>query len=201
MNIRYYIRPPLIGNQFPAELPISELEEKMQEAFATRSMVVVNDYFIQGSDSYPQNLLFFVFGRDRNNGNNLVSGLIATKEEVKDFKFTYYDKIFVVPDYEGNGLMKTMIKLAREISYDNKTIWPAILRTSGSKLDKIYSELRDVRAEIGDYFIHGFGFLDKETKEELFKGANDKFYMAAKYIALKPKIVVPVEASISLPAP
>ena len=46
---------------------------------------------------------------------------------------------------------------------------------------------------MGDYFIHGFGFLDKETKGELFKGAHDKFDIVAKYIALKTKTVVPFE--------
>lgn len=192
-GILYHIRQPLIGNRFPKELPPSELEEKMQEAFATRAMVVVNDYFIQGSDSYPQNLSFFVFGRDGNNGNNLVSGLIATKEEVENFNFTYYDKIFVVPDYEGNGLMKTMIKLARGISYGNRTICPAMLRTSSSKLDKKYSELSDIRIEIGDYYLHGFGFLDKESREELFTGAKVKFETMAKYVASKQKTVVPLE--------
>ena len=46
--------------------------------------------------------------------------------------------------------------------------------------------------EVDGFYVHGFGFLDKKTREELFTGASYKFYMAAKYITSKPRTVIPM---------
>ncbi len=199
LGITLYIRPPLSGGKFPEELPISELEKKMQESFASRGMKVVEEYFSESSDFYPK-LKFVIFCRNRY--KSLISGLIATEEEIfisdASFKFTYYDKIFVVRSRRGNGLMGTMIKTARQIakSTGKGGTLPAGLRTSDSKLHESYASLSDIHARVDDFYIHGFGFLDKKNKNELFEGAKSKFYSMADYITLKPRTVVPIQPLI-----
>ena len=91
----------------------------------------------------------------------------------------------------GNGLMLKTIILAREIS-DGKEVLPAVLRTSDPYLDKKYSKVSDVRIVIGKYYIHGFGFVDKYKKLELFENAKKKFVIAASYVAEKSPTVVPI---------
>lgn len=182
---------PRSGNRLPQELPVGELELRMQESFVTRNKWIKRGYFVEGDSSYPNNLSFFVHGRDKNKDNILVSGLVATLESVNCFDFTYYDKIFVIPGYRKNGLMLSMVDAAREVKEDNdKKRLPSVLRTSDPDLHEAYGKKSDTWLEIGGYFVHGFGFLNKDTKEELFEGAKEKFDIAANYVAIKPPTLV-----------
>jgi len=47
--------------------------------------------------------------------------------------------------------------------------------------------------KVGEYCIHGFGFLDKH-KRPLFEDAVQKFSEAAYLVAAKPPTVVPINA-------
>lgn len=195
-NNKLCIRLPQYPNKFPEELPPSELEKKMNQSFKTRGMEVLHGYFVEGTPYYPQNLSFFVYAR-KGWLKGLASGLIATEEKYEDgngtFIFTYYDKIFVTPPHRGNGLMADMIKVAR-MSHKSSSQGPlpALLRTSDFELNEAYEKLSDMGTKLGEFYIHGFGFLDKGTETELFEGAKDKFYAAANYIASKKRTVVPI---------
>lgn len=210
-DLVFEITLPKKGNKFPDNFPISELEQAMQDSFATRRMKVVSGYFEEGNDYYPKNLSFFIFARyngNRNgNGNRLVGGLIATDEKAGNFEFKYYDKIFVIPKYMGNGIMPSLVKIARQVSSNGKNVLPAILRTSDEGLDESYGRLSDIPSygvnwHANGYYVRGFGFLDKNGKE-MFKGAENKFNAAAKYVSSKPATVIHTgqDSGYKTPAP
>ena len=98
---------PYWKNGFQVKFPLDGLEAKINDSFATRGMAILPEYFNPDSDYFPKNLSFFVFGINLDD-YEIVSGLIATSEQVGDFKFTYYDKIFVNPELMNNGLMGKM---------------------------------------------------------------------------------------------
>lgn len=199
LEIVYLLTVPSFGRKFPLQHPSKkELEIILQDAFGTWGKRVIDDYFVESSEYYPQNLAFFVVPyHQKGTERHWLGCLIATKEEVDGFAFTYYDKIGVIKQYQGNGIMPKMIHLARQVS-DGKNVKPSILRTSEKKLDKIYGEESDIRTEVNGFYIHGFGFRDKVTRKELFEGAEDKFAIATKYVALKPKTVVSIQPSTSV---
>lgn len=193
LNITYLVTLPSFGRKFPLQPSKKELEGILQNAFGAWGERVIDGYFVEGGEYYPQNLSFFVVPYTKNRNERIwIGSLIASDEEIEDFQFTYYDKIGIISQYQGNGIMNGMIHVAREVS-NGKKVKPSILRTSKYKLSLKYSEESDIGMKVNGFYIHGFGFLNKETKEELFKGAHDKFSIAAKYIALKPKTVVPFE--------
>ena len=181
---------PSTGRKFPSEIPTGELELRMQQSFLTRNKWVKRGYFAEGDKNYPDNLAFFVYGRDKSKSNQLVSGLVATQEETEGFNFIYYDKIFVIPNYRQNGLTPSMINLAREVRADNKDggseALLSVLRTSDPDLHHAYSKISDTWTQIDGYFVHGFGFVSKKTKAEMFEGAKEKFDIVAQYVASKP---------------
>lgn len=196
-----YSKLKISDGKFPKDL-LSDLEEKANQSFKTRNMKVIDGYFEEGSQYYPKNLSFLILARDEKE-KNLVGGLIATKEAINNFEFAYYDKIFVIPDYRGNGVMKGIIDFAR-IEMDNKKILPSMLRTTDFGLHQEYSKMSDRWAQKKGgaqnirFYVHGFGFLDK-TRKELFEGAEKKFELAANYVANKPATAVPINyATINL---
>ena len=188
------------GNGFPTEFPISELERVLQESFSSVGMCVRGEYFVKGSNYYPQNLSFFVlsyynWGNRFKHGKRLVAETIVTNEEVDDFKFKYIDKFAVVPKLQQNGIGEHMIRIATNCIDPDK---PTILRTSTNESDNFYSRYSDrdrlvVQTKSGVFFIHCFGFFNKETGKDLFEGAKEKFYQAAYYVAQKPKTTLPLE--------
>ncbi len=194
-NLVFKIMTPKSCGSFPDSICISELEQAMQESFATRGMKVVDGYFKEGDAYYPKNLSFFIFARDKSNGNGLAAGLIAADEKAGDFEFKYYDKIFVAPEYMGNGVMPRMVNLARQISSGSgNNVLPAVLRTSEARLDREYGRLSDIPPyenewHANGYYVRGFGFLDKKGNE-MFKGAKSKFNAAARYVSSKPATAV-----------
>ena len=199
-GIIYNIGLPSFHNTFPKKPPVSELERVLNEAFATRGMGVHPDYFNPKIPLYPRHLSFFIFAYDANNANKLVGAIIATEEVLDGFTFTIYDKIAVPPPYNGNGIMTEMIRLARRVS-DGKKIHPTILRTSSLEASKRYERHSDPPThnpptQIGEYYIHGFGFLSKDGKE-LFPDAKHKFELVAKHIASKPPTIIPIEQQVA----
>jgi len=87
MNIVYQIRPVRSGNKFPDDINLSELENKIQGSFKIKGEKVIDGYFDEESEYYPKNLLFFIFARNKKN-DGLIGGVVATSEEINDFKFT-----------------------------------------------------------------------------------------------------------------
>ena len=156
----FYVRTnadPDVNGGFPLGLPLSELEQTVQEAFATRDMCVIPEYFEPGSEYFPE-LAFVVYVRDNGNKFTLAGGVIATNEQVGDFEFTYYDKIFVSPEYQRNGIMTKLLGLARQVS-GGKGVKPSVLKTSDGHLDKKYGKLSDINLHYEGYYVHGFGFF------------------------------------------
>jgi len=188
------------GNGFPTDFPIGELERVLQESFSSAGMGVRGEYFVKGSSYYLQKLSFFVlpfynWGNQFKRGKKLVAGAIVTDEKVGDFEFKYIDKFAVVPERQQNGIGKHMIHIVTGSINPDK---PTILRTSNKESDKFYSRYSDsgsipISTKSGIFFIHCFGFFNKETGEELFEGAKEKFYQAAYYVAQKPRTTLPLE--------
>src|SRR3989338_6088340 len=193
-NLDLRIEHP-IGGWFPADVKISQLEAVMQESFEKRSMVVVPEYFIRGSEYSPQNLLFMIFGRERTPSKDIGSGLITTQEIIDGIPIDYYCKIFVGEPHTGNGAMRDMIHMARQ--YRDGTQIPGLLRTSDPQLSRTYSKYSDTPpTEINGFHIHGFGFYDKATGKELFEGAAALFDKAAHKIAHKKRTVIPISSEV-----
>jgi hypothetical protein len=158
-------------------------------------MAIVDEYFIEGSPMYPKNLSFFVLPYDVDNNNLLVGGSIFTRDHIDNFAFEYACKVGVRDGNEGNGVMSGIFTVAKEVN-DGKKKHPIVLRTSIQRADVAYSKVSDKREEIGDFVVHGFGFLDKKTHIELFDCASEKFLATAKYVVSKPRTVIPIEYSI-----
>ena len=192
LEIIYLVTLPSLGIRFPLQPPKKELEMILQDAFGTWGKRVIDGYFIEGSEYSPQNLAFFVVPYHQKGTERVwVGSLIATDEEIEGFKFTYYDKIGVIKAYQGNGLMRKMIRVAREVR-NGKEVKPSILRASEKRLDEEYAKESDIRAEVDSFYAHGFRFLNKESGLELFEGAKQKFDVAAKYVASKPRTIVTI---------
>lgn len=191
-DITYYVALPTLGKQFPQEPPKSELERILQDSFASEGRKVLDGYFIEGNPLYPANLSFFVFPYVKKDDAKIwIASLIATTEVVEGFTFTYVDKAGVLPEWQGNGVGSGMIGVARMVQC-GKSVYPVVLRTSIPKAHESYKKRSDICKATGEFNVHGYGFLNKETGEELFKDAEHKFDLAAGYIASKPRTVVPI---------
>lgn len=189
------------GGWFPASVNIGELEARMQESFSRRGQRVLSGYFIKGSGFDPHNLLYLIVGRERTNGKSIGSGLVATRETMGDFEFDYYCKIFTTTGHSGSGAMRDMLNMARQYKNDG-IVRPALLRTSDPGLSETYARYSDtLTLEINGFYVHGFGFFDKATGTELFKGASEMFERAANYVANKKRTVVPIHTEPPRPAP
>ena len=178
---------------FPEDVNLSELESVVRESFATRNMMVIPEYFIHGTHYSPTDISFMVIGRDQS--GKIVSGLIARELAFEETKFIYYDKIFVDPGHRRQGLMGNMISKAIDESRTME-IPIAALRTSDEEYNKMYANHSDINhIQVGDYYMHGFGFLNKKTNTELFADARNIFRTIAGYIAKKPATTIPVQPS------
>ena len=195
-KIKYLVTLPSFGRKFPLEPSKNELEDILQDAFGAWGKRVIDGYFIEGSGYYPQNLAFFVVPYHWNGNERVwIGSLIATDEKVGDFEFTYYDKIGLIREYQGNDIMRNMIRKARLVTDKKGVIKPSILRTSEERLNERYAEESDIKTptKINGFYVHGFGFKGGEA--ELFN-----FSLAAQYIASKPSTVIPIESLICIPA-
>ena len=176
---------------FPPEVNLGELEKLVQESFATIGRMVVHEYFIQGAELAPKDISFLVLGHETSTGQ-LASGLIAREYEFQGIRFMCYDKIFVAPEKMGNGLAGDMISAAMDEG-KKRGIPVGVLRTSSERNDGIYGRYSDIDSlKIGDYFMHGFGFLDKSSGIELYDGAKSIFPMLARHVAEKPQTTIPI---------
>lgn len=196
-KIHYAVRSPSAHNSFPNEFSIGNLEKVLQESFESEGMIVVPEYFVKGSEAYPKNLAFFVLasyqlGNEEGSGRKLIAEAIATNERIGNFEFWYIDKFGVVPAHQGKGVGGCMLQIATQLIEPKK---PAVLRTSIAKPSKFYSKYSDAttteQTTDGNFYIHGFGFRDRTTGQELFEGAMKEFELAAGYVASKPRTVVP----------
>lgn len=189
---------PLYSNGFPKSLSIDEIQQAINDSFATEGRYVVKKYFDKKSPSYPKNMAFFIFGIDLE--GQLASGTITTREQLGDFPYKYHDKVFVIKKYQGNGIGPQMVELANEVDNGKKLVMagveikiPSVMRTSFQRAHETYSEISDIWVQEGDFYTHGFKFRNKETKEDLFPDASWKFKELAKHVAKKPKTVLPLD--------
>lgn len=197
MRITYLVRNANYGKFPVGDIPggKASLVDVMQKAFGTRGLEVIDDYFIEDSQSYPKNQSFCIFALEEN--SRLIGGLIATTEKIKteygEFKFTYYDKAFIIPEHQDNGLGGRVIDTARIVGSGKEGVLPSILRTSDPKNHKYYLKRKDIITDLEEngikYLIYGFGFRNKETEEPLFENAEELFRVTAQYVAKKPATV------------
>ena len=212
-NIIYAIRRD-INNELPN--PEGKWEELLQQSYRTRDMGVHPDYFVKGSPLHPKNLAFFVlpyyrWANQYGQGEKLAGEAIVTKESVKlfignieeAFNFWYLDKLAVIPKHQHNGIGPATI---RTISYV-EPVMPIVARTSSRSLDQtFYMPLSDIslpvktdmQTEDGFWYVHGFGFLNKDDKSEKIHNARIKFIRAAQNVALMPQTTLPIGSLESL---
>lgn len=208
-KIHYAIRP-FHNNHFPSEFKIGELEQILQQSYSTRGRMVVPEYFVEGSCYYPENPSFLVipyYGwvNQLGRGKVKVGEVIVTNEKIKvfvndkqeDFEFGYIDKFGIVPKYQENGIGNRTLNVTVKLIAK-----PTILRTSDVESHKWYSKRSDINGTVleksGLFYTHGFGFLDKNSGEELFGGARGKFTQASISVAIKPMTVVPIGSFIGV---
>ena len=191
-NVIYSVILPDPGRKFPANPPKAELERILQDGFRTRNKRVLDEYFIEGSGFYPSNLSFVIVPYLKGSQPQIWIGtLVVTEEEVNGVRFTYYDKVTVLPPYQRNGVMRGMISVAGTVG-TGKIILPSVLRTSDIDLSQeVYGKQSDIQTYIEPWHIHGFGFKNKGTGviHQTYKGKLD---MIAEYVALKPRTVVQI---------
>jgi len=180
-----------VDGDFPEDLDLGELETLLNDSFGIRGMELVQGYFKKGSPNYPSDVSFLVLTQDTGQeGNPYVGILLAETKEAEGIRFDYYDKIAVHPAYQGKGVMPELLKTARMVEDPDSEIQLALLRTSDSEISQKYSALSDKVVPIGNYYVHGFGFFDKETGNPLFEGAQEKFESTANYVAALPPTIV-----------
>lgn len=204
--LKPYIRYQIQQSLYDGPVNVGGLEVLLNTSFGVRNLRVVEGYLSPDLDSTLCHLV-----RAERHGSKVLGipfpfsvhpegagVLIGTYETTETgFEFVYYDKIAVAPPYQGNGVMKSLIRKSREEITGNAEndgrLMPSILRTSDEKISKRYESSSDISVKVGSYYIHGFGFLDK-YKNPLFEYAVKKFNEAAYFVAAKPPTVVPLNS-------
>lgn len=176
------------SGEFPKQLDIGDLTDFLNISFGTRNMELHSEYFNINSPQHPKNLSFLVSVMGQN--DFYMGILIAEEKEYEGFSFNYYDKIAVHPDFENNGIMSNLIKSARLMGNKSYDVQPSILRTSDLEISQKYAKLSDKHGVFGDYYVHGFGFFDKETGNPLIENAQEKFHLIAEYVAALPETFI-----------
>ena len=182
------------GN-YPKSISRHELERSLNESFATRSKKVLSGFFYEPqSEAYPGNLSLVVIAHNKNT-DQIAGGTIVETYSVDDgnggsVKINYISKVWVLPEYERNGLMRHLLELTDESA--NKKI-PSVLRTSDSGLDCKYAPWSDMGAEVPNYWIRGRGFLTRNDKKEKFPNSKYWMHVIAKHLDEKPASVVSLE--------
>ena len=173
---------------FPGGVPLASLEDLMQQDFARRDMKVVPEFFQPGHLLAPKPD-FLLIGRNGIEG--LASASIVENDSTQGYNFLYVTKANVNSAYYGNGLLNEMVKFAAKIAASRGV--PAVLRTSDERVSRKYSKSSDIRMQIGDYYIHGFGFQKPGSRMEEFQDARNLFLgIIAPYVAAKPATVIPI---------
>jgi len=200
------------NNIFPKEIPVSVLEKTLNESFIPSGKKIIDGYFNIKSPHYPQDLWLCVYALNKEDFHSvdeeLIGGLIATKEKLAtnsvkegEFEFKYFDKVGVKPSHQRNGAGKGMINAALEVYSEDKKILPSVLRTSDPDNHEYYKKRSDICFEVETesgptYYIHGFGFRDKE-KKDLFENATKLFEEeVAPYIASKPPTLAKIHPPV-----
>jgi hypothetical protein len=183
------------GGWFPREIHVSELESLAQRAFATRDMLIVQGFFERGHPNSPQSLRQIVIGKDPE--GKLAMGSLVEEDSISGFPFKYVNKAMVDIPFQGNGYLADMMAEIMKMGV------PVALRTSDEEISSKYARSSDIHTFREGYYIHGFGFIQKEDnkdgvyfsgpKPEKFSGSRRLFHdIIAPYIARKPATVVPM---------
>ena len=191
-NFNYGVVPYRPTDRASPHSELGKLEEVLQRAFQSEGRSIIDSYFQPGSPEYPQRLEFVVGATKSIKEEPLAGALVATLEKVGNIEFIYYDKIGVASPHQDNGVMGRLLAYAAEAGA-NRGIFIAALRTTIPKAHERYNSKSDISTKIGEYNIHGFGFVDKETGKEKFAGAIKQFREIARYIASLPPTTVPIE--------
>ena len=193
-GVDYWVFPYQTRDQFPPDFRLASLEGVLQRSFLSEGKRIVGSYFVLGSPEYPQHLEFVVQAHENISSEPMIGALVATTEKAGGVKFIYYDKVGVDPPYHNYGVAGKMFELAAKAGA-NRRISTAALRTTISASDGKYEGKSDIRICVNQFYIHGFGFVDKATGKELFPGARKKFGEIAGYIASLPPTAVPIDSS------
>ena len=178
---------------YPKSISRHELDRSANEAFSTRNRQVVPDFFYKpASEAYPHDLSLVVVARDKEN-DRIVGGTITETYRIDDARgnsiwINYISKVWVLPEYEHNGLMNHLMKMTAN---SIKNEYPFALRTSEARLDAKYERWGDIGVEMPRYWIRGKGFLTKRGKER--KSLPDGMYLfgiIAAHLNEKPASVI-----------
>jgi len=179
-----------IDGKFPDTISSDGIEGFLNNAFATRGLSIIPGHLNSDSPNYQPDLSFLVLAQNGNHdGSSIVGALLAEAKEIDGFKFDYYDKIAVAPEYRNNGVMKAMIGIAKNVGDEKGNDSPAVLRTSDPDLDKVYGAMSDISIKVGNFYVHGFGFYNDGIP--LIDDALWEFQLAAHYVAILPETIVP----------
>lgn len=177
---------------YPKEISRHELDLSLNQAFATRGCKVIPDFFYNPhSESYPHDLSFIVVARNKET-DQIVGGAIVETYEVQDnkgrsLKINYISKVWVLQEYERNGLMKhLLVETEKKLGKQH----PYVLRTSDSKIDEKYARWSDMDEEVPRYWIRGKGFFTKRDKKPKFPNAKHWTKVIAQHLNDKPASVV-----------
>jgi len=121
--IKPYITYQVGQSLYGGSVDIGGLEKLLDSSFGVRNLRVVDGFLSPELDS---NLCHLV--NAKRNGSKIfgipfpffaqsedAGVLIGTYETTETgFEFVYYDKIAVAPAYQGNGVMKSMIRKSRK---------------------------------------------------------------------------------------
>lgn len=171
----------------PKPFVVEDLEAAINGAFKKRGKKINPLFFDSTSHLYPSNLSYLVLGFEQDNGypGDILTGIISNKESIGGYEFDYWNTVFTVQAYQKRGLMSRAFKVAQEIKDENGKR-PIIWKTEEPKNHLIYRRKSDIWIKIGNQYVYGIGFIDKETNRELNPGAIMRFYQIAQYVAFKP---------------
>ena len=196
------IRTP--NHRFPDDISTSQLEVALNDAFSIRGMAVVREFLIPHNPEYPQNLEYFTRVREQTANQDLAGGSITETEAIANrdgvvVPYRYINKLFVPKSYQGNGLFGHIMDDTLSPNLGEQIPILAVLRTSSRKLhDEKYEPRSDIWVKIGNYYVHGFNFLNKITdsdRPERFPGAFKLFDGIAHHVALKVPTAVPISGA------
>jgi len=167
------------------------IEKFLNNGVVSNGVGLGSNHLNRNSSEVNSDISFLVFGQNGTNGNSsYVGALVSKSKEIDGFGFEYYDTVAVAPEYVDNDVMKEMLGFARLVGNMVGEVPPALSITDNPVVDKVYGTMSDVSMKIGDVYVHGFGFFDNETRKPLFDGAEEKFELAATYVAALPQTLV-----------
>lgn len=207
VNHEYYFADLVDSKkQLPSNFPTSELEKTLNQSFFPSRRGLVDGFLDADSPNFPQNLWFCILTYEKGTNSGPIGATVVQREGIRSdyakdqwFTFKYLDKLGVISHKQKNGAGRMIIERANAVYFKNEGKIPMALRTSEPEKHKYYSGKSDIPLEIiskdgTKYYVHGFGFRDKGTKEDLFNNASKIFEKeVAPYIIAMPQTIVKLQ--------